>query len=151
MLPIAPGLPERRTHDYKRAGTTTLFAALEVATGKITADACYDRHRHKEFLAFLKQVAKAHPRVELHVVCDNYATHKTPEVTAWLANHHQAGDTARHVPLGPRADRRNPPLHRRLQHPCEAVRLDQDCRPGPGPRQAHTVLNNEPASGGLRG
>jgi transposase len=62
-----------------------LFAALEVATGKITADACYDRHWHKEFLAFLKQVAKARPRVELHVVCDNYATHKTPEVAAWLA------------------------------------------------------------------
>ena len=85
MLPIAPGLPGRRTHDYERAGTTTLFAALEVATGKITADACYDRHRHKEFLAFLKQVARAHPRVGLHVVCDNCATHKTPEVTAWLA------------------------------------------------------------------
>jgi transposase len=87
MLPIAPGLAERRTHDYKRAGTTTLFAALEVATGRITADACYPKHRHQEFLAFLKQVAKAHPRVNLHVVCDNYATHKTPQVTAWLERH----------------------------------------------------------------
>jgi transposase len=85
MLPIAPGLPGRRTHDYKRAGTTTLSAALEAATGKITAGACYDRHRHKEFPAFLRQVAEADPRVELHVVCDNYATRKTPEVTAWLA------------------------------------------------------------------
>ena len=66
---------ERRTHDYNRHGTTTLFAALEVATGKITADACYKRHRNGEFLAFLKQVAKASPRVPLHVVCDNYATH----------------------------------------------------------------------------
>ncbi len=71
MLPIAPGLAERRTHDYKRAGTTALFAALEVATGRITADACYPKHRHQEFLAFLKQVAKAHPWVTLHVVCDN--------------------------------------------------------------------------------
>jgi transposase len=87
MLPIAPGLPERRTHDYKRHGTTTLFAALEVATGRITADACHPRHRHQEFLAFLKQVAKAHPRVKLHVVCDNYSAHKTPEVTAWLNKH----------------------------------------------------------------
>jgi transposase len=87
MLPIAPGLAERRTHDYKRAGTTTLFAALEVATGRITADACYPKHRHQEFLAFLKQVAKAHPRFTLHVVCDNYATHKTPEVAAWLERH----------------------------------------------------------------
>jgi transposase len=58
-----------------------------VATGRITADACYPRHRHEEFLAFLKQVAKAHPRVKLHVVCDNYATHKTPAVSAWLARH----------------------------------------------------------------
>jgi transposase len=87
MLPLAPGLPARRTHDYKRHGTTTLFAALEVATGRITADACYPRHRHQEFLAFLEQVAKAHPRVKLHVVCDNYSTHKTDEVNAWLARH----------------------------------------------------------------
>lgn len=87
MLPLMPGLPERRIHDYKRAGTTTLFAALDVATGRITADACYERHRRQGFLAFLKQVAKSHPRVELHVVCDNYSTHKTPEVTGWLATH----------------------------------------------------------------
>jgi transposase len=85
MLPLRPGLPERRTHDYKRNGTTTLFAALEVATGKITADACYPRHRHQEFLRFLKQVAAAHPAVDLHVVLDNYGTHKHPEVRRWLA------------------------------------------------------------------
>jgi transposase len=83
MLPVRPGLPARRTHDYVRHGTTTLFAALEVATGKVT-DACYQRHRHQEFLAFLRQVAKAYPRVALHVVCDNYATHKHPKVAAWL-------------------------------------------------------------------
>ena len=77
-------MPASRTHDYVRHGTTTLFAALEVATGKVT-DACYDRHRHQEFLTFLKQVAKAYPRVELHVVADNYATHKHPAVKAWLA------------------------------------------------------------------
>ena len=80
----APGLPEKQTHDYVRHGTTTLFAALEVATGKVT-DACYPRHRHEEFLRFLKQVAKAYPRVKLHIVCDNYATHKHPKVKAWLA------------------------------------------------------------------
>ena len=85
VLPLRPGLAERRTHDYKRHGTTTLFAALEVATGKITADACYPRHRHQEFLKFLKQVAAAHPAVELHVVCDNYGTRKHPEVRSWLA------------------------------------------------------------------
>jgi transposase len=84
ILPLRPGLAERRTHDYVRHGTTTLFAALEVATGKVT-DRCFERHTHAEFLTFLKQVAKAYPRVKLHVVADNYATHKHPKVKAWLA------------------------------------------------------------------
>jgi len=86
ILPMRPGLPAKATHDYVRHGTTTLFAALEVATGKVT-DACFDRHRHQEFLTFLKLVAKTYPRVKLHVVCDNYATHKHPVVKAWLAKH----------------------------------------------------------------
>jgi len=84
ILPIMPGVPEKATHDYIRNGTTTLFAALEVATGKVV-DACQPRHRHQEFLRFLKQVAKAYPRRRLHIVCDNYATHKHPKVKAWLA------------------------------------------------------------------
>src|SRR5690242_4713713 len=84
ILPMRPGLPEKATHDYVRHGTTTLFAALEVATGKVT-DACYPRHRHTEFLRFLKQVAKTYPRVKLHIVADNYATHTHPAVQAWLA------------------------------------------------------------------
>jgi hypothetical protein len=61
-----------------------LFAALEVATGRVSADACFDRHSNVEFLAFLKQVTKAHPRVKLHVVVDNYSTHNHPNVKAWL-------------------------------------------------------------------
>ena len=73
ILPIMPGVPEKATHDYIRNGTTTLFAALEVATGKVV-DACLPRHRHQEFLRFLRQVAKAYPRRKLHIVCDNYAT-----------------------------------------------------------------------------
>lgn len=84
MLPMRPGIPERQTHDYRRHGTTTLFAALEVATGKVT-NACMPHHRHQEFLKFLKQVAKAYPDRELHIVCDNYATHKHPTVKTWLA------------------------------------------------------------------
>ena len=86
ILPLRPGLPEKATHDYVRHGTTTLFAALEVATGRVT-DACYDRHRHEEFLDFLKTVTRTYPRRELHVVCDNYQTHKHPDVQAWLAKH----------------------------------------------------------------
>src|SRR3712207_37534 len=85
-LPVRPGSAERQTFDYLRHGTTTLFAALEVATGKVT-DACTDRHRHQEFLSFLKQVAAAYPRRQLHVVVDNLATHKHPAVRAWLARH----------------------------------------------------------------
>src|SRR5665213_2306185 len=84
ILPMQPGLPERRTHDYVRHGTTTLFAALEIATGQVTT-ACKPRHRNTEFLAFLKQVAAAYPETELHLVMDNYAAHKHPAVKAWLA------------------------------------------------------------------
>jgi transposase len=83
ILPLRPGIPEKQTHDYVRHGTTTLFAALEVATGKVT-DACYPRHRHEEFLRFLRQVARAYPRKRLHIVVDNYATRKHPDVQAWL-------------------------------------------------------------------
>ena len=79
-------MPEKATHDYVRHGTTTLFAALEVATGKVT-DACYDRHGKAEFLGFLKKVARAYPRRELHVVVDNYHTHKHAEINDWLAKH----------------------------------------------------------------
>jgi transposase len=86
VRPLAPGRPERHTHDYIRHGTTTLFAALEVATGRVT-DACTDRHRHQEFLAFLRQVAAAYPRRELHVVVDNLSAHKHPAVRAWLERH----------------------------------------------------------------
>src|SRR5688572_426388 len=85
-LPVSPGQPERATFDYVRHGTTTLFAALEVATGRVT-DACTERHRHQEFLAFLKRVAATYPRRQLHVVVDNYATHKHPAVRAWLQHH----------------------------------------------------------------
>ncbi|QRP42685.1 IS630 family transposase [Amycolatopsis sp. FDAARGOS 1241] len=84
MLPMQPGQVERRTHDYVRHGTTTLFAALEIATGKVTG-AVKPRHRHQEFLVFLKQLARAYPDDELHLVMDNYATHKRPEIRDWLA------------------------------------------------------------------
>jgi transposase len=83
-LPMQPGHAEQRTHDYVRHGTTTLFAALEIATGQVTG-VCKNRHRHQEFLAFLKHVARAYPEAELHLVMDNYATHKRSEIRAWLA------------------------------------------------------------------
>ena len=69
------------THDYKRNGTTSLYAALAIVTGEVT-DACYQRHTHQQFLAFLNQLVRTDPRRPLHVVLDNSSTHSTPEVTA---------------------------------------------------------------------
>ncbi|NJD27024.1 MAG: IS630 family transposase [Chloroflexi bacterium] len=86
MLPLRPGLIERRTHDYKRNGTTSLFAALHVATGEVTHEA-RARHTGADFLAFLRRLDRAYPDLELHVVLDNVSTHKTPAVRAWLARH----------------------------------------------------------------
>src|SRR5688500_7969702 len=86
ILPVRPGPPEAASFDYLRHGTTTLFAAREVAPGRVT-EACTQRHRHQEFLAFLKQVAAAYPRRELHVVVDNLSTLMHPAVQAWLERH----------------------------------------------------------------
>ncbi len=85
-LPIKPGKAARMTHDYKRNGTTSLYAALEIATGEVTG-ACYPKHRHQEFLAFLNALVRAYPRRPLHVVLDNSSTHSTPQVKSWLARH----------------------------------------------------------------
>src|SRR3954452_19198875 len=85
-LPARPGHPEAASFDYVRHGTTTLFAALEVGTGRVP-EPCTQRHRPQEFPAFLKQVAAAYPRRELHVVVDNLSTHKHPAVRAWLERH----------------------------------------------------------------
>ena len=86
MLPLRPGSPERRTHDYKRHGITSLFAALEVGSGQVVG-ACYARHRHQEFLAFLRRIVREFPGTELHLVLDNSSTHSTPEVRRWLRRH----------------------------------------------------------------
>jgi len=86
MLPMRPGQAERHTHDYKRNGTTSLFAALEVGTGHVTTDH-RARHTGADFLAFMKRVARAYPKGELHVVLDNVSTHTTPAVRAWLERH----------------------------------------------------------------
>jgi transposase len=86
LLPLEPGRPERRTHDYARHGTTSLFAALNVATGEVIGH-CHQRHRQQEFLKFLEQIDQAipeEPGIEIHLVMDNYATHKAPRVRRWL-------------------------------------------------------------------
>jgi transposase len=87
VLPMMPGMPERRTHDYARNGVTSLFAAFNIADGTVISQ-LHRRHRHQEFLKFLKKIDKAVPaELGVHVVADNYATHKTPEVQAWLGRH----------------------------------------------------------------
>ncbi len=87
ILPLRPGLPERQTHDYERHGTTTLFAALNVMEGTVIAE-CQSRHRHQEFLRFLDRIDESvSSRLEIHLVLDNYGTHKHPEVKKWLAAH----------------------------------------------------------------
>jgi transposase len=86
-LPMKKGRAGTMTHDYKRHGTTTLFAALDVKSGKVIGE-CLPRHRAKEFLRFLKKIDRETlPYLDLHLILDNYATHKTPEVKAWLDRH----------------------------------------------------------------
>ena len=86
VLPMRPGLPERRTHDYRRHGTTSLFAALDVATGEVLGR-CFPRHRAVEFRRFLDHTAKAVPEdLDIHLVLDNYGTHKTAMIHDWLAD-----------------------------------------------------------------
>jgi transposase len=87
LLPMDIGQPERRTHDYVRHGTTSLFAALVVGTGAVIGE-CHRRHRHQEFIEFLDRVDTKLPAdKDIHVVMDNYGTHKTPRVKRWLARH----------------------------------------------------------------
>jgi transposase len=84
ILPLRPGLPERRTHDYQRHGTTTLFAALNVLEGTVIGE-CRPRHRHQEFLRFLDRIDQSvGSGVDIHLVLDNYGTHKHPDVKKWL-------------------------------------------------------------------
>jgi len=87
ILPLAPGIPARRTHDYRRHGTTSLFAALDVATGTVIGE-CHRRHRSQEFLQFLKTIdANVPAHLDIHLILDNYGTHKTPRVRRWFAAH----------------------------------------------------------------
>jgi len=88
-LPLTPGRAGTMTHDYKRHGTTTLFAALDTATGKVL-NHCFPRHRNREFLAFLKMIDGQVPRdLDIHLVLDNYAAHKHPAIKEWLAKPRQ--------------------------------------------------------------
>ena len=87
MLPLRPGQIERRTHDYKRHGTASLYAAFDIASGEVMGRVTR-RHRAKEFLAFLRQIDRAVPKpLDIHIILDNSSTHKTKAVRQWLASH----------------------------------------------------------------
>jgi transposase len=87
LLALRPGVPTRQTHDYKRNGTTTLFAALSMLDGKVIGD-CMSRHRHQEFIRFLKRIDSETPaELALHLIVDNYGAHKHPRVQTWLERH----------------------------------------------------------------
>ena len=87
ILPLRPGIPEGQIHDYIRQGTTSLFAALNVLTGEVTGS-CHNKHRHQEFLKFMNKLDKEIPEEEgvtVHIVMDNYGTHKVDKVSRWFA------------------------------------------------------------------
>ena len=156
VLPMMPGLPERRTHDYLRHGITTLFAALDVATGEIYGS-IHRRHRATEFKKFLTKLDSQIPAdLDVHLICDNYATHKTPAVAKWLdgpsalphAPHPdlrvlaQPGralvratdrqETApRRPPVNPGPGERHSRLDHHLERQPETLHLDQDRRRDP--------------------
>lgn len=167
VLPLIPGTPERRTHDYKRNGTTNLYAALDVASGNVIADLT-PRHRSEEFRRFLNLIDKSVPdHLDVHVVLDNQSTHKTPSIQRWLLRHprfhlhftptysswlkprrkmvrraHQQMAPPRHPPLRARTHRVDPNLDHRLERRPQALRLAQDRRRDP--RQPRQLLRPDP-------
>ena len=161
-FPMMPGMPEKRTHDYVRSGTTSLFAAFDIADGTVIT-ALHRRHRAIEFRKFLTTIdAQVPDDLDIHLVCDNYGTHKTPTVQSWLANHPRFhmhytptysswinqverwfaeltdNYRTRRPPqrAGPRT--RHPRLGRRLERQPHTLRLDQDRRTDP---PVHPTIN----------
>jgi hypothetical protein len=163
ILPIMPTTPARMTHDYVRHGTTSLFAALDISSGSVIAHH-YRRHRHQEFLRFLKLIDDAVPKdLDLHLVLDNYATHKTPKVKEWLIRHprfhlhftphqqllaqprravvrrtHQPQAAPLRPPQRRRTRSRRPPVDQRMERPPQTVRVGQDG--GRDPRNPRRIL-----------
>ncbi len=160
MLPMKPGQVERHTHDYKRNGTTHLFAALEVATGKVTTQT-RARHTAADFLAFLRQVEHAYPDGELHVVLDNVSSHKTPAIREWLEDHPRnqlplhpdlgvvdepdrdlvrhpepSGHPSGQLPFGQGTHRHDRCVHCPVERRFNAIPLGQDRRSDPGQGRA---------------
>ncbi len=174
ILPLAPGVAERRTYDYRRHGITSLFAAFNVATGEVIGET-HRRHRSTEFKSFLDRIDKEVPaELDVHLILDSYGTHKTPLIKGWLVRHprfsrplhtylqllDQSGRAlvldldreavaAGHSPQYPCTGGRDSPLSGRLQPTPEAVRVGQDRRPDP--RQHPAILSANFPAGTLVG
>jgi len=163
VLPMRPGQPQRRSHDYLRHGTTTLFAALDAKTGKVLGG-LHRRHRSLEFGKFLDRIEAAVPAgLDVHLILDNYGTHKTALIRQWLAKrpHYHVhftptghrgstwsnafraadaeADPARHSSQHARTGTSDPALSGHLQPDGETFRLDENCRPNP--RQCGPILS----------
>ena len=156
VLPMMPGMPERRTHDYARHGVTSLFAAFNIADGTVITE-LHRRHRAVEFKKFLIAIDKAVPaELDVHLICDNLATHKTPAINDWLAKHPRFhrhftptgsswinqverwfGLSHRPTPAPRRPQKRcgtgerRPRMDHRMERRPETIRLDQNRRRDP--------------------
>ena len=162
ILPILPGTPERATHDYKRSGTSSLYAVLDITSGEVIGS-LHSGHRAIEFKKFLQTLDREVPRnLEVHLILDNSSTHKTPAIQRWLAAHprfvlHFTPTSSswlnlverwfaeltnkllrRGAPLGASAQRGHPHLDRDLERRSPPLRLDQDR--GPDPRIHRRLL-----------
>ncbi len=155
-FPMMPGMPEKRTHDYLRHGTTSLFAAFNTADGTVISST-HRRHRTIEFKKFLVKIDSQIPEhLDVHLVCDNYGTHKSPAIQRWLDTHprfhmhytptyseldqpsramvrlsHRRSPTALRPPLSPRAGERHPRMGSRMERKPQTIHLDQDRRADP--------------------
>jgi DDE superfamily endonuclease len=143
-----PGVPERRTHSYVRHGTTSLFAALDVASGFVVGK-CYKRHRAVEFLKFLKEIDAQVPEgLDVHIVMDNYATHKTPKIKAWLArrphNHVHLRRLPRHGSIRSSAGSLNSPESRSSE---VSTAPSGSSRPTSVPSSTCTIETRNPSNG----
>ena len=156
ILPMLPGTPQRATHDHKRSGTSSLYAALDLTTGKVIGS-LHSRHRAIEFKKFLQTLDREVPAdLDVHLVLDNSPTHKTPAIRAWLAAHpplrlalhpdqqlvaeprralvrraDQQDAAPRHPQISPPAQHRHPRLDPHLERRTPPLRTDQDRRPNP--------------------
>ena len=167
VLPMMPGMPERRTHDYVRHGVTNLFAAFNIADGTVISS-IHRRHRAIEFKKFLAKIdAEVPDDLEVHLVCDNYGTHKTPAINAWLVKqprfhmhfipdqlqldqpgralvrlHHRRTHPQRQPPIGPGLRSRHPRLGQEMERRPQTIHLDQVSRTDS--RVNRTTLHGSP-------